>query len=137
DEISIAPSGFGTAGGEALLTVDPGAKSGTVVAMAPDGTTRTLATLPAGPNPIATITATSRKTGAPPAGPYVTHDNTNYLYFAPAAELQRYVGDVIVGAENTAQFWILAPHGGGFETIPVRHNLRGRNYSLEGGIYIG
>ena len=138
DEVLVAPSGFGSVAGDALLTLDGGSSRGALVAMDPNGRTRTLATLPAGLNPIAPIPAApSGNPTQPAAGLYVTNDENFYVYFAPAAQLAAYAGDVIVGAENTAQFWILVPRGHGFGVLAVRHNLRGRNYSLEGAISIG
>ena len=59
------------------------------------------------------------------------------MYFAPAAELSAYAGDVLVGTETAAQFWILEPHGNGFRALRVRHDLRGGHYSLEQAIFLG
>ena len=55
DGLVIAPSGFGSVAGDALLTVDAGASGGVVVAIDSTGRTRTVATFPEGPNPIAPI----------------------------------------------------------------------------------
>jgi hypothetical protein len=139
DEVIVAPAGFGSVGGEALLTVDAGSTSGgAVVAIDAHGQTRTIATFSDGPNPIAAIPATSSATtgGALP-GLYVTNDINPYVYFAPASQLAPYAGDVIVGSENLAHFWILEPHGNGFAATRVRHTLRGGHYGLEGCIFVG
>jgi hypothetical protein len=141
DEVMIAPASFGSVGGQALLTLDGGADSGALVAMDASGTTRTLLTLPGGLNPIAAIAATSSTTAgksqaAPPAGLYVTNDINPDVYFASASQLAAYAGDLIIGSENKAQFWIVAPHRNSFRATRVRHTLRGQKYSLEGCVYI-
>jgi len=136
DEIAIAPAGFGSAAGEALLTLDGGPHAGAVVAIDEGGRTRTLATLPGGPNPIAVIPRGPATTRIPAAGLYITNDHNGYVYFAPAAQFARFAGDVIVGLENGAQFWILAPQGDGFATVALRDNLHGSHYGLEGCTYI-
>src|SRR5439155_25175650 len=120
--------------------LDPGADSGALVAMDASGNTRTLATTSGGLNPIAAIptkSSTAKQTKqAPSAGLYVTNDNNPYVYFAPASQLAAYAGDLIIGSENKAQFWIVVPHGKGFRLLPVRHTLRGGKYSLEGSVYV-
>jgi hypothetical protein len=140
DEIAIAPAAFGSVGGQALLTLDGGADSGALVAMDASGTTRTLFSLPGGLNPIAAIppmAPTAAKTNqAPPAGVYVTNDINPDVYFAPASQLAAYAGDLLIGSENKAQFWIVVPHGNSFRALRVRHTLRGQNYSLEGCVIV-
>jgi hypothetical protein len=138
DELVIAPNGFGSAAGDALLTVDAG-KSGAVVAMDRSGTTRTIETFPEGPNPIAAIPqvpVNTGGTGAPLPGLYVNDDSTGYTYLAPASDLARYAGDVIVGSEARADFWILEPTRQGFAKVPLRNNLPAGTYSLEQAIFV-
>jgi hypothetical protein len=84
--VVIAPSGFGSAAGEALLTLDGGATTGALVAVDASGRTRTLANLPGGLNPIQPIPTTFTPSTTPPAGIYITTDISPYLYFAPASE---------------------------------------------------
>jgi hypothetical protein len=134
DEVVIAPQRFGAVAGDALLTVDAGA-SGGVVAIDPRGRTRTIATTSEGPSPIAVIPGTPKPTRVPPAGLYVSDDTTGYTYVAPAAQLAGFAGDVIVGTETHARFWILEPKGRGFATIRMPDNLTG-NYSLEQAIFV-
>lgn len=140
DEVMIAPAGFGSMGGQALLTLDGGADSGALIAMDGRGKTRMLFSPPGGLNPIAAIPPTTStaqgKPGTPPPGLYVTNDINPDVYFAPASQLAAYADDVIVGSENKAQFWIVVPHGDGFRELRVRHTLRGQNYSLEGSVFI-
>ena len=138
DEVLVAPAGFGSAGGQALLTLDGGTNSGALVAMNASGKTRTLSMLPGGLNPIAAIPANPPKQTkqAPPAGLYVTNDSNPYVYFVAASQLAGYAGDLIVGSETKAQFWVVVPHGKSFRALPLRHNLRGRNYSLEGCVFV-
>lgn len=138
DELVIAPSGFGSVAGDALLTVDAGA-SGDVVAIDSTGRTRTIATFPDGPNPIAPIphlAQSTRTNGAAVPGLYVSDDLTGYTYIAPAAGLSRYAGDVIVGGEAHPTFWILEPKGDSFVKIPLRDNLPAGTSSLEQAVFV-
>jgi hypothetical protein len=139
DELVIAPSRFGSVGGDALLTVDAGASGGAVVAIDPSGRTRTIATFPEGPNPIAAIPkfpGGKGKTGAPLSGLYVNDDTTGYTYLAAAASLAQYAGDVIVGTESRPLFWALEPRGNGFAKLPLEDNLPSGKYSLEQAIFV-
>ena len=139
DELVIAPGRFGSAAGDALLTVDAGA-SGVVVAMDPSGTSRTIATFPEGPNPIAAIpqpVGTSQPAGGPLSGLYLNDDLTGYTYLVPAASLAPYAGDVVVGSEARPNFWILEPSGDGFAKLQLRDNLPAGTYSLEQAIFVG
>jgi hypothetical protein len=140
DELAIAPRTFGSAGGDALLTVDAGKKGGRVVAVAPNGRSRTLATFPLGPNPIAQIPApptAARAALAPFPGLYVSDDITGNTYVTPTAPLARYAGDVIVGSESPRPlFWILKPKAGGFAKISLLNDLPAGNYSLEQAIFV-
>jgi hypothetical protein len=139
DELVIAPRRFGSVAGDALLTVDAGASGGRVVALDPSGRTRTIATLPLGPNPIAPIPkppSRTRRPRAPFPGLYLNDDKTGYTYMAPAASFARYAGDVIVGTESPrALFWILKPRSKGFAEIPLRDNLA-TGTSLEQAIFV-
>jgi hypothetical protein len=134
DEIVIAPRHFGPAAGWALLGPDPGAHSGTIVAVSPRGRTFTLAKLPTGPNPIAVIAAGSNADTH--AGLYVADTNTRNVYFARAAELAAYRGDVIVGGELGARFWILIPHRNGYQLHELRSDLPAARYNLEAAAYV-
>lgn len=141
DELVIAPRRFGSVAGDALLTVDAGASGGAVVAVDPSGRTRTIATFPEGPNPIAPIpnhpTEHGEELALPAPGLYLSDDTTGYTYMALAASLANYAGDVIVGAEGPRPlFWILKPRGNGFATIPLEDNLPAGTYSLEQAIFV-
>jgi hypothetical protein len=135
DEVAIAPAGFGSIAGDALLGEDGGSVPSDLVAMDPSGGVRTVVRLALGINPIIPILATSNRKSSPPAGVYVTDDLTGNTYFAPAAQLERYAGDLLVASEAGARFWILVPHGSSFRAIPVRHNALHAK-SIEAGIYI-
>jgi hypothetical protein len=139
DELVIAPHGFGSVAGDALLTVDAGPSGGAVTALDPSGRRRSIATFPLGPDPIAAIPklpSGTKGTVAPLPGLYVNDDKTGYTYVAPAASLARYAGDVIVGTEAPrALFWILEPRGNGFAEIPLRDNLSSGT-SLEQAIFV-
>jgi hypothetical protein len=139
DELVIAPRRFGSVGGDALLTVDAGASGGAVVALDPSGSTRTIASFPYGPNPIAAIprlARTTRGVRTPRPGLYLNDDKTAYTYMVPARSLTRYAGDVIVGTESPrGLFWILEPRGDGFAKLPLRDNLPAGT-SLEQAIFV-
>ncbi len=135
DEVAIAPAGFGSYAGDALLGEDGGAVPSDLVAMDPTGTTKTVVRLADGLNPIIPIPpATSRK-GLPQPGLYLTDDETGDVYFAPAAPLAPYVGDVLIAAENSPLFWVLVPHGKSYRALPVRHNVL-NSVSIEAGITV-
>jgi hypothetical protein len=139
DELVIAPGRFGSVAGDALLTVDAGPHGGAVVALDPSGRTRSIATFPTGPDPIAPIPklpSSTATTLAPVRGLYVDDDKTGDTYVAPAASLSGYAGDVVVGTESPrGLFWILEPRGKGFVKIPARDNLLAGT-SLEQAIFV-
>jgi len=135
DEALVAPRAFGSASSALLLTVDAGS-TGRVVAVDARGRARTVATLPDGPNPIVTVGREGPAHGAAAAGLYVTDTLSKNVYFAPASELERYRGAVVVGSELQARFWILRPRNGGFALVPVPTTLRGKHYNLEGAVYL-
>jgi hypothetical protein len=140
DELVIAPRRFGSVAGDALLTVDAGRSGGAVIALAPSGRTRPIATFPYGPDPIAPIPTLPSSTGGRPRAPlpglYVDDDKTGYTYVAPAASFARYAGDVVVGTESPrGLFWIVEPRGNGFAKIPLPDNLSAGT-SLEQAIFV-
>jgi hypothetical protein len=57
--------------------------------------------------------------------------------FAPASQVAAYVGDVLVGTEHHAQFFLVQPSGGGVRATPVHANLAPAKTDLEGADYIG
>lgn len=135
DEALVAPAGFGSAARALLLTVDAGPQ-GRVVAVGADGRSRTIASLPDGPNPIVSLGPGEPAHGRAAPGLYVTDTLSKNVYLAPAAGLERYRGAVLVGSELRARFWILRPRGGGFAVLPVPTTLRGKKYNLEGAVYL-
>ena len=137
DELAIAPSGFGSIGGMAVLTVDPGVTAGTLVAFDQSGQSRIIAKVDDGLNPLAWIPLQMKTTGTPAPGLYITDDRTFNVYFAPAAQLAQFAGNLIVGSEVKAHFWVVKPRGSGFDVVRLRHNLRGGKYSLEASLLIG
>ncbi len=137
DEIAVAPAGFGSAGGQALLTVDAG-KSGSLVAMDTRGRVRTLLRLPDGPNPIVALTPgqAPRADRAVP-GLYVADTLSRAVFVAPAAELAPYRGDVVIGSEVRGIFWVARPRGYDFSAMELSTTLHGKAYNLEGAVYVG
>ena len=135
DEIAVAPARFGSIAGWALLTVDPKASGGTIVAMSPTGRTRTIARLPDGPNPIAAVSSESGSSNAS-RGWYVAGGPLRQVYFIAASELAPYTGAVLVGTEVKASFWVVRPRGRGFVTRKVETDLPPGTYNLEGADYV-
>lgn len=136
DEVLIAPRSFGSVGGDALLTVDPGSKGGALLAVDATGNVRTLAKLSTGPNPMAIVPpAGGASSSAPAAGFYVTDDITRNVFFASAAQFRQYAGALLVGSELNGRFWIFRPHGRSFTAVELRSNLGGKD-DLEGGAFV-
>jgi sugar lactone lactonase YvrE len=135
DGLAIAPAGFGSIAGWALLTVDAGS-AGTVVAVDPHGQTRTIARLPDGPNPIAVVQSGGGAAPAAAAGLYVADTATQKVYFVSASQLAAYAGDVVVGTEIKARFWYIRPRGRGFLTRELKTDLPAGTYNLEGAEYV-
>lgn len=135
DEALVAPRSFGSVGGEALLTVDPGSKGGALLAVDASGHVRTLAKLSTGPNPMAMVPSAAAATGAPAPGFYVTDDITKNVFFASANQFRPYAGALLVGSELNGRFWIVRPHGRSFRTVELQSNLGGKD-DLEGGAFI-
>ena len=136
DEVVVAPPGFGAAAGQAVLAVDAG-RRGSLVAMDAQGHTRTLLTLPDGPNPLVALTAGSPPpTGGPPPGLYLTDTLSRNVFRVPATALRRYAGAVLVGSELRGLVWIVRPSGRGFTALPLAAGPAGQKYNLEGAVYI-
>jgi hypothetical protein len=134
DEVEVAPTSFGAAARTVLIAVDAG-PTGRLVAMSADGTSRVIARFPDGPNPMAAIVPSPVR-GGTLTGLYVTDTLSGNAYVAPASELRAYAGDVIVGSEIQALFWVIRPHGRAFEIVRLPSTLRGKHYNLEGMAYI-
>jgi hypothetical protein len=76
--------------------------------------------------------------GKASAGLYLADTKSTNVFRAPAAQLRRYAGSVLVGTETTARLWIIQPSGSDFLAVPVRHNLSGdAPWNLEGGCWVG
>ena len=138
DEVAVAPAGLGSGAGELVLTVDAGDR-GALVVMNSFGQTRTIASLPDGPNPIVAVPAARRSPVlSPPSGLYVADSASHRLLFAPAGELAPYAGDLIVGSEIRGLFWVVRPrpHGRGLQTLKLPTTLPAGTYDLEGATYV-
>jgi len=138
DEIVIAPARFGNGAGQLVLTVDAGNR-GSLVLMDALGRTRTIASLPDGPDPIAVVAPPLRHPRAsPPPGLYVTDTGSTDVLFVSAAQLAPYAGDIVVGSEAKGLFWVVRPrpHGRGLQTLLLPTSLPAATYDLEGATYI-
>jgi hypothetical protein len=135
DGLAVAPAGFGAASGHALLTIDGGEGSGAVVAVGPRGRTRTIARLPDGANPIVVLPRRGAKSAAAP-GFYVSDTTTRNVYFAPATQLRRYAGSILVGTELKARFFVLRHTRSGYTTIALKNDLPPAEYNFEAATYV-
>jgi hypothetical protein len=139
DNVELAPAGFGTASNQLLLAIDARGKGGRLLAMAPRGAVRTLASFQYGINPIAVIGRGDAPRGAAAPGIYLTDTLSRKVFFAPAAQFAPYTGAVFVGREKgRALFWVVRPDGKGFSTLRVHSNLERLppTWNFEGAIYI-
>jgi hypothetical protein len=136
DEIAIAPPGFGSVAGEALLTVDAGG-SGSIVAMDGKGSARTIARLRNdGPNAIAVVARSRPRSSQPQPGFYATDTNTKNVFFIAAGDLAPYAGSVIFDTETKGQFWVIQPKGNGFRTRLLHTDLTTTGLNLEAGTWV-
>jgi hypothetical protein len=135
DSMVVAPAGFGTVAGHALLTVDPGPGGGSVVAVGPRGRARTIARLPDGPNPIAVIERSGAKSAAA-SGFYVADTNTRNVFFVSAEQLRTYTGGVLVGTELGARFFVIRRNGAGYDAVELQTDLPQASYNLEAATYV-
>jgi hypothetical protein len=139
ENIAIAPGRFGPASRWALLAVDRATVSGRVLAVGPRGQVRELAAgLGNGVNPIIAIRAatTKRLRQAPPPGLYVADTLRKSVYVAPAAQVRRYVGAVVVGTELTADLWVIRNTAGGYRATPLPTSLERAHWNLESAVYV-
>ena len=139
DGLAMAPQKFGRASGLLLLSIDQDSVSGRVLAIDRTGNVQAVAGgLGNGDNPIVAIPPAprTRPAGAPAAGLYVPNTNTMDVYFAPAAQLAPYVGEVLVGTELGGSFWLVRPTATGFVAEPVAVQLPTGNLNLEGAAYV-
>jgi hypothetical protein len=139
DGIAMAPKVFGKASGLLLLSIDQDSVSGRVLAIDRKGSVQVVAGgLGNGANPIVSIPPApkTRPAGSPAAGFYVPNTNTMDVYFAPAAELLPYAGQVLVGTELQGNFWLIRPTANGFATEQVTVQLPSGDLNLEGATYV-
>jgi hypothetical protein len=138
ENLAIAPRGFGSAAGNALLTIDYEPHEGKLLAIDNRGHVTTLARrLGLGINPIAVIGGTGQPAGTPAPGFYVTETLSTNVFFVAAAELQRFRGTVIVGTEKQGKFWIVRPQGRRFQSIELANDLPVQTYNFEGATWVG
>jgi len=67
---------------------------------------------------------------------YIADTNTTNVYIASAAQLRRYTGDVLVGTELGARFFILRPRGRDYAALELETDLPPASYNLEGAAYV-
>ena len=136
DNVVVAPASFGSAAGSALIAVDKDGTRGSLVAVAANGTSRTIASFEDGVNPIAVVPSRLRRTGVPPAGFYVVDTFPGNVLVATADQFKGDEGDVIVGSEIKGLMWIVAPRGAGFRVTALATNLGAPSYNLEGATFV-
>jgi hypothetical protein len=139
DGITMAPKSFGKASGLLLLSIDQDSVSGRVLAIDRKGNVQVVASgLGNGDNPIVSIPPAplKRPPGSPAPGLYVPDTNTMDVYFAPAAQLEPFAGQVLVGTELEGNFWLISPTATGFDTEPLAVQLPTGDLNLEGAAYV-
>ena len=136
ENVVIAPAGFGSQAGSALITLDGGKTTGSLVAVSRKGTVATIARFPDGLNPIAVIPPRLRLAGAPAAGLYLTDTFPGTVLRAAASQFEGHAGEVIVGSEQRGLIWLVAPRGKGFRTLLLPTNLTAPGYNLEGATFV-
>jgi hypothetical protein len=138
ENLAIAPAKFGSAGGWCLLSIDQDSVSGRVLAIDRKGTVRTIAGgLGNGINPIVVVRPPPKpRPAGPPPGLYLADTISRQIWFAPAEDLQVFVGTVVVATELTGQVWVIRPNGTGFEALPATSDLPQHAWNLEGSSYV-
>lgn len=132
----VASSAFGIAAGYLLLTIDGQDKGGRLLAMDGQGKVATLARVSGdGLNPLVEVTTTPGGAAAP--GLYLAETLTRKVWFGPAAQLRRYAGGVIVGAEQRGWLFAVLPAGRRYHVLELKTNLHQKLYNLEGATYVG
>jgi hypothetical protein len=139
DGIAMAPKRFGRASGLLLLSIDQDSVSGRVLAIDRKGSVQVVASgLGNGDNPIVAIPPAlkNRPPHVPAAGLYVPNTNTMDVYFAPAAQLAPFAGQVLVGTELGGGFWLIRPTAAGFAADQLMVQLPSDDLNLEGAVYV-
>jgi hypothetical protein len=137
DNLLMARRGWGSVGGRLLIAIDRTGGTGSLQAMAPNGTVRVLARFPDGLNPIVAVRAPLRaaRAGVRP-GLYITETLSGNVFRAAAGPLRRYTGNVIVGSEIKGWFWVVRPTGGATARHGCGRTSARRLYNLEGAKYV-
>jgi hypothetical protein len=139
DEITLAPKSFGRASGLLLLSIDQDGVSGRVLAIDRQGNVQVVATgLGNGDNPIVAIppSPARRNAGGPAPGLYVPDTNSMAVFFAPAAQLAPFTGQVLVGSELEGDFWLINSTTSGFQVTQLVPSFPTGNLNLEGAAYV-
>jgi hypothetical protein len=138
ENLAIAPAKFGSAGGWCLLSIDQDSVSGRVLAIDRKGTVRTIASgLGNGINPIVVVRPPAKpRPAGPPPGLYLADTISRQIWFAPAEDLQAFLGTVVVATELTGQVWAIRPNGTGFDALPATSDLPQHAWNLEGSSYV-
>ncbi len=136
ENVAVAPADFGSAAGQALICVDQHDHHGRLLAMDAHGAVRTLVGgLPWGLDPIAPLVAPPASTGGRP-GLYVADWLSHTVLVAPRDPLAAYRGDVLVATERHGYMYVVRPNGMDYAALPIRTNLRARDYNLEGAAFL-
>jgi hypothetical protein len=109
-----------------------------VLAIDRQGTVRTIAGgLGNGINPIVVVRPPPKpRPAGPPPGLYLADTITRQIWFAPAEDVQAFVGAVVVATELTGQLWAIRPNGSGFDALPAPSDLPQHAWNLEGSAYV-
>jgi hypothetical protein len=135
ENAAIAPTGFGTASGDLLLTTDKARSEGRLLAMDRRGRVSTIATVRGdGLNSLAVLPAADAD--GRHSGVVIADTHSRVAWLLPAARLRPLAGDVIVAAELRGWIFVVEPMAGGYRTLRLRTNLTGSQYNLEGATVI-
>lgn len=137
DNLVVAPPRFGAVSGWAVLAIDQDGVRGRLVAVDHDGSSRELVTrLGRGVNPIAVVGSSPIATGHASSGLYLADTFRRSVYLVRASQLRSLAGAIVVGAEKTADLWVVRPSGPGFRATPLPTNLRAGAWNLESSVYV-
>jgi len=136
ENVAIAPTGFGSAAGQLLICVDQHDHHGRLLAIDAQGAVHTLvAGLTWGLNSIAPLVVPTAATGGKP-GLYLADWLSHTILVGPVDPLNAYRGDVLVTTERHAYLYVVKPSGTGYNALPIRTDLRARDYNLEGAVFL-
>jgi len=131
ENLAIAPPGFGSAGGDLLLTTDTPRIEGRLLAIDPRGRVSTIAIVRGdGLNSLAVLPATAWSGRHP--GVAIADTRSRIAWLIPAAILNPYLGDVLAATELRGGIYVVEPTARGYRTVRLNLDSTQTQYNLEG-----